>query len=160
MRKVGIHVGWVAAERSLSNGVALKTKLWVAPAVLPRAQRTHPPSSPLPPYPCLCFCFCPSCSRSTCFSCLPGSLPPPLPCTPACNTLTITAPGEGPSKEVRDNGYFWINYFAKGTSADGTEVVCRGKVGSDKGDSGYKETAKARCSISRDGVPYCCTWKV
>lgn len=51
------------------------------------------------------------------------------------------APGEGPSKEVRDTGFFWINYVARG-DVDGKEVVCRGKVGSDKGDFGYSETAK------------------
>lgn len=53
-----------------------------------------------------------------------------------------TAPGEGPSKETRDNGFFWIDFFAKGQLSDGKEVVCRGTVGSDKGDPGYKETAK------------------
>ena len=54
------------------------------------------------------------------------------------------APGEGPSKEDRDNGFFWIDYLASGKTQQGEEVVCRGKVGSDKGDCGYKETGKVR----------------
>lgn len=56
---------------------------------------------------------------------------------------------------MRDNGYFWINFLASGRSEDGKEVVCRGKVGSDKGDCGYKETAKVRtkaCMHRRDLV--------
>lgn len=56
---------------------------------------------------------------------------------------TNIAPGEGPSKETRDNGFFWIDYIAK-ANVDGKEIACRGKVGSDKGDCGYKETAKVR----------------
>lgn len=56
---------------------------------------------------------------------------------------TNIAPGEGPSKETRDNGFFWIDYIAK-ANVEGKEVACRGKVGSDKGDCGYKETAKVR----------------
>lgn len=43
---------------------------------------------------------------------------------------------------MRDTGFFWIDYYASGTNQEGKEVVCRGKVGSDKGDPGYKETAK------------------
>ena len=35
------------------------------------------------------------------------------------------APGEGPSKETRDNGYFWIDYTAK-AQVDGEEIVCIG----------------------------------
>ena len=56
--------------------------------------------------------------------------------------METTAPGEGPSKKVRDTGYFWIDFSASGKTQDGQKVVCRGKVGSDKGDAGYKETAK------------------
>ncbi|CAM9235192.1 unnamed protein product [Ectocarpus sp. 4 AP-2014] len=61
----------------------------------------------------------------------------------------LPAPGEGPSKEVRDSGFFWIDFLASGRSEDGKDVVCRGKVGSDKGDCGYKETAKmlAECGL-------------
>ncbi|CAM9412960.1 unnamed protein product [Discosporangium mesarthrocarpum] len=55
--------------------------------------------------------------------------------------FVIPAPGQGPSKKARDEGYFWNNWVAKaGSGAD--EVVIRGVVGSDKGDPGYKETAK------------------
>ena len=56
------------------------------------------------------------------------------------------APGEGPSKETRDNGYFWIDYTAK-AQVDGEEIVCIGRAGSDKGDCNYKESAKVK-----DGV--------
>ncbi|CAM9970325.1 unnamed protein product [Scytosiphon promiscuus] len=70
----------------------------------------------------------------------------------------LPAPGEGPSKELRDTGFFWIDYFAKGQSTDGKEIVCRGTVGSDKGDCGYKETAKmlAECGLclALDDVEY------
>eukprot|EP00752_Nemacystus_decipiens_P006893 g6191.t1 len=61
----------------------------------------------------------------------------------------LPAPGEGPSKEVRDNGFFWIDYHASGKTQEGKEVVCHGKVGSDKGDPGYKETGKmlAECGL-------------
>jgi len=51
------------------------------------------------------------------------------------------APGKGPSKEVMEKGYFWIDVFAK-ARADGKDVVCRAKIGSNKGDPGYMETAK------------------
>lgn len=66
--------------------------------------------------------------------------------TPDVTTTTTAyenkqAPGEGPSKEERDNGYFWIDYIAK-AQVDGKDIVCRGEAGSDKGDGNYKETAK------------------
>lgn len=53
------------------------------------------------------------------------------------------APGEGPSKDTRDNGYFWIDFIAK-AQVDGKDIVSRGKAGSDKGDCNYKETAKVK----------------
>lgn len=50
-----------------------------------------------------------------------------------------------------DNGFFWIDFIAK-ARANGKDVVCRAKIGSDKGDPGYKETAKV-C-----GVPHSCVY--
>lgn len=61
--------------------------------------------------------------------------PSPLSC------LNLSAPGEGPPREVREKGYFWIDLYAKG-HADGKEVMIRGVAGSHHGDGGYTETAK------------------
>lgn len=70
-----------------------------------------------------------------------------------CTCSASEAPGEGPSKEERDTGFFWIDYHASGKTNEGKEVVCRGKVGSDKGDCGYKETGKVQISIQYDFLP-------
>ncbi|CAN0164556.1 unnamed protein product [Ascophyllum nodosum] len=53
----------------------------------------------------------------------------------------LPAPGEGPSKEVRDSGFFWIDFIAKARAGE-KDIICRAKIGSDKGDPGHKETAK------------------
>ncbi len=50
-------------------------------------------------------------------------------------------PGEGPSKEDRDNGFFVVRLIAKGQTDDGREVELRGRVEGKK-DPGYGETAK------------------
>lgn len=71
----------------------------------------------------------------------------------SCKQHLPEAPGEGPSKEDRDTGFFWIDYRASGKTQDGKEVVCRGKVGSDKGDCGYKETGKVcLCDCQTDRI--------
>lgn len=59
---------------------------------------------------------------------------------------TALEPDEGPSKEIVDNGFFWIDVIAK-VRVWGTDVVCRAKIGSDKGDPAYNETVKV-CGVS------------
>jgi short subunit dehydrogenase-like uncharacterized protein len=60
-------------------------------------------------------------------------------------------PGEGPSKEERDNGYYDLLYVAFG--ADGRQVRAAVKG---KGDPGYGSTAKmiSECAVGllRDGA--------
>ncbi|CAM9415860.1 unnamed protein product [Choristocarpus tenellus] len=64
-----------------------------------------------------------------------------LPPTRSLLKCVLPGQGQGPSKETRDSGYFWVDFIAKaGSGAD--SLVVKGVVGSDKGDSGYKETAK------------------
>ena len=50
-------------------------------------------------------------------------------------------PGEGPSEEAREKGFFVVRLIAKGETADGREVELRGRVEGKK-DPGYGETAK------------------
>lgn len=50
-------------------------------------------------------------------------------------------PGEGPSKEAREKGFFVVRLIAKGETRDGREVELRGRVEGKK-DPGYGETAK------------------
>mmetsp|Transcript_6881 Transcript_6881/g.11115 ORF Transcript_6881/g.11115 Transcript_6881/m.11115 type:complete len:504 (+) Transcript_6881:73-1584(+) len=54
----------------------------------------------------------------------------------------LPQPGEGPTKEARDNGYFVFNLVGKGKTEAGAPVTLRAEVGSREGDGGYKETAK------------------
>jgi short subunit dehydrogenase-like uncharacterized protein len=50
----------------------------------------------------------------------------------------LPKPGEGPSREIRESSYFWVNLIGKGENG----VIVHGRVGSDKGDAGYQETSK------------------
>ncbi|MCB9649270.1 MAG: saccharopine dehydrogenase NADP-binding domain-containing protein [Deltaproteobacteria bacterium] len=53
----------------------------------------------------------------------------------------LPKPGEGPSKEARESGYFVFRHLAFGERPDGTQVQLLGKVRGNK-DPGYGETAK------------------
>lgn len=53
----------------------------------------------------------------------------------------LPKPGEGPSKEARERGYFVIRLVGKGRTKDGAPVTLRGRV-EGKADPGYGETAK------------------
>ena len=53
----------------------------------------------------------------------------------------LPAPGEGPSRQERDNGCFHVTFIGKGEDADGKSIEVRGKVTSDL-DPGYAGTAR------------------
>ncbi|KAA3656398.1 MAG: saccharopine dehydrogenase, partial [Chloroflexi bacterium] len=53
----------------------------------------------------------------------------------------LPSPGEGPSKEVRDNGYFRSVLLGKIPQPNGAETWIRGKTAGTS-DPGYGETAK------------------
>lgn len=53
----------------------------------------------------------------------------------------LPKPGEGPSKEARESGYFAFRHLAFGERPDGTQVKLLGMVRGNK-DPGYGETAK------------------
>ena len=53
----------------------------------------------------------------------------------------LPAPGEGPSPEARERGYFVVRLVGEGRAKDGTAVVLRGRV-EGKGDPGYAATAR------------------
>ena len=53
----------------------------------------------------------------------------------------LPAPGDGPSREQRENGFFNVTFVGKGTNADGSAVEVRGEVTSDL-DPGYAGTAR------------------
>jgi short subunit dehydrogenase-like uncharacterized protein len=66
----------------------------------------------------------------------------------------LPAPGEGPSKEARDAGYFVVRFVAETEADGGAPVRISGRV-EGKSDPGYGETAKmlsesAMC-LARDG---------
>ena len=42
--------------------------------------------------------------------------------------------------------FFWIDFIAKARAGE-KDIICRAKIGSDKGDPGYKETAKVCLNI-------------
>lgn len=67
----------------------------------------------------------------------------------------LPKPGEGPSKEQRERGFFVIRLIGKGRSKDGAEITLRGRI-EGKADPGYGETAKmlgesALC-LALDGI--------
>ena len=53
----------------------------------------------------------------------------------------LPAPGEGPSKETIETGFFNLEFLAKGTNADGDAACVKVKVTGDK-DPGYGATCK------------------
>ena len=53
----------------------------------------------------------------------------------------LPSPGDGPSREQREAGYFVIRLIGKGRDRDGREVELRGRV-EGQADPGYGETAK------------------
>jgi short subunit dehydrogenase-like uncharacterized protein len=55
--------------------------------------------------------------------------------------FVLPKPGEGPSREQREQGYFRIRLVAKGTDRDGAERTLRGLIEGTH-DPGYGETAK------------------
>ena len=69
----------------------------------------------------------------------------------------LPAPGEGPSQEKRDNGYFRLLLRGKTTDQAGRPVTLRGEVVG-VGDPGFNETAKmaveaAVCLAQDDAIP-------
>lgn len=62
----------------------------------------------------------------------------------------LPKPGQGPSRAVRDAGYFWVKLRGQISDQEGECHHVVVKVGSDKGDGGYKETAKmlAECGLA------------
>ncbi len=74
----------------------------------------------------------------------------------ALKNTVLPAPGEGPSREKRDNGFFKIKLVGIGKDKSGAAVKLLGRV-EGKGDPGYSETAKmlsesALC-LAKDSLP-------
>ncbi len=68
----------------------------------------------------------------------------------------LPQPGQGPSREERENGFFVIRMLADGETSDGSTIKMRGKIEGGK-DPGYGETAKmmgesALCLALDEGV--------
>jgi short subunit dehydrogenase-like uncharacterized protein len=55
--------------------------------------------------------------------------------------VALPSPGEGPSREAREAGFFKLKLHARGTDADGDTIRLVGRVEGDN-DPGYGETAK------------------
>lgn len=55
--------------------------------------------------------------------------------------LFLPNPGQGPSEQVRDGGYFFLRMWGKGLDSKGEEVVVKGRIDAPDGDPGYKQTA-------------------
>jgi short subunit dehydrogenase-like uncharacterized protein len=53
----------------------------------------------------------------------------------------LPAPGEGPSREERENGFFEIRLIGHGRTRDGAECTLRGRVEGQR-DPGYGETSR------------------
>lgn len=53
----------------------------------------------------------------------------------------LPAPGEGPSEETRNNGYFKVLLLGKTSNRQGQPTTLRAEIGG-QGDPGYNETAK------------------
>ncbi len=68
--------------------------------------------------------------------------------------VRLPKPGEGPSKELRERGFFDVELMGKGTSKDGAPFTVRGRVAA-KGDPGYAATARmlgeAALCLAMDG---------
>lgn len=56
-------------------------------------------------------------------------------------TRVLPKPGEGPSREAREKGFFVVRLIGEGYGADGAKRVVRARV-EGKADPGYGETAK------------------
>ncbi len=69
----------------------------------------------------------------------------------------LPAPGEGPSEETRNNGYFKVRLLGKTSNRQGQPITLRAEI-SGQGDPGYNETAKmlaesAICLLQNGGIP-------
>jgi short subunit dehydrogenase-like uncharacterized protein len=71
----------------------------------------------------------------------------------------LPQPGEGPSEEERETGYFHFKLWGRGVGADGKEVTVLGKIDAPDGDCGYKQTAVMVCEaavcLAMDNSPQC-----
>ncbi len=67
----------------------------------------------------------------------------------------LPAPGEGPNRETRENGFFLFGVLGKGIDKEGKPFVVKGKVSGDK-DPGYAGTAimlgEAAVCLAQDGA--------
>ena len=50
----------------------------------------------------------------------------------------LPKPGEGPSPEAREKGFFIMKFWGKGKTSNDEEVIVRGGVTEMNGDPGYK----------------------
>lgn len=86
-----------------------------------------------------------------------GTLAMLLPPTRALLKRLAPAPGEGPSKEVRESGCFALRLVGRGVTASGGEIKLEAEV-SGPGDPGHTETAKmiaeaSMCLVREQGLP-------
>jgi short subunit dehydrogenase-like uncharacterized protein len=74
----------------------------------------------------------------------------------ALKSTVLPAPGEGPSREKRDNGFFKVKLVGIGESKSGAQVKLLGRV-EGKSDPGYGETAKmlseSAIALAKDPIP-------
>ena len=56
--------------------------------------------------------------------------------------------GDGPSKEIREKGFFQMGFWGRGTDNQGQTRIVKGNIDAFNGDPGYKQTAKMSCETA------------
>lgn len=55
--------------------------------------------------------------------------------------MLLPSPGQGPSEQVRESGYFFFSMWGTGVNSKGESVTVKGRINAPYGDPGYKQTA-------------------
>lgn len=60
----------------------------------------------------------------------------------------LPAPGQGPTEDIRENGFFKMHFWGRGSKATGESIIVKGGIDAFNGDPGYKQTAKMSCETA------------
>jgi short subunit dehydrogenase-like uncharacterized protein len=68
-----------------------------------------------------------------------------IPFTRSLAKLFLPKPGEGPSQEILDTGFFKLKFWGRGISSSGSTSIINGGVVAENGDPGYAQVIILHC---------------